>query len=243
MDHFIGLLLKTMSCHKKEKEMKKVLFILAILALISFSNQQYSFATVIGDGWMEWHLPGTAQFNPANVAANAFQNDLNGIILGTYTSVADPLSVTLTDGYSNISASIDQNQKPQVNLSVVSMNQGDMDYQGNGSVGVGQYIYYAGVLSNLDYSYYFHGKNDSLRDNLGFVVQIAASYTVWNDEKPESVYAYSDYTGIDTIPNYFTVRNNTSEVSFSGSFSKNLEEYGSHNWFIEYNIGIYGNDT
>jgi hypothetical protein len=232
--------------------MKKSFFIILVIAFVLLFNQHQVFAIVSADGWMEWDLPASAQFGPiGNIAANAYQSNGNAIINNTYVYTYDnvtPHSLNnITDGFSTISGSINpQTNRISGQISAISMNQGDMNYAGHTSFGGGQYIYYNGVLPSLDYTYFFHGQNDSLRDNLGFFVQIAARYSVYDNfgNFDHEVIVYSDYRGVSLIPNYFIVTNNTDPVQFTGDFhSADLSSYGSQNWFIEYDFGFYASDT
>jgi len=227
--------------------MKKSLFVILAISFVLFFNQPQASAIVTADGWMNWNLPSGATFGIGIVSARESQRNVNNYIsnLFEYDNVA-PFSVSLTDGYSNVSTNIDPlTHKISGQVSALSMNQGDMNYWGEAGSAGGQYIYYTGVLSNLDYSYFFHGQNDSLRDQLRFTVQIDARYGYTNSagQWVEND-VYSDYLGGGIpIPNAYYVTNNTNEVQYSGIFHRDLSSYGEQTWFISYDFYIGGSDT
>lgn len=99
---------------------------------------------------------------------------------------------------------------------------------------------YTGLLSNFDYSYYFHGQNDSLRDTLQFIIQVKATFS---DNQGSTTNAYTDYQGGGyTVPNLYFITNNTNAVEYSGTFHRDLSSYGIQNWFITYDFSVVGRD-
>ena len=225
--------------------MKKSLFVILAISFVLFFNQPQASAIVTADGWMNWNLPTGTSFRDevGAVSARESQRNVNNYItnLFVYDNIY-PFSISLTDGYSNVSTNIDPStHKISGQVSALSMNQGDVNYWGEaGSAGY-QYIYYTGVLSNFDYSYYFHGQNDSLRDMLQFTIQARASYYNENGILTD---AYTDYQGKPyVIPNLYSITNNTNAVEYSGIFHRDLSSYGAQTWFISYDFYIGGSDT
>lgn len=227
--------------------MKKSFFVILAIAFVLFFNQRPASAIVTADGWMDWDLPSAATFGIGIVHVFESQRNVNNYIsnLHQYDNVAPFLLSSITDNYSTVSTAID----PQTHIisgqvSALSMNQSDMNYWGDASNAGGQYIYYTGVLPNFDYSYSFHGQNDSLRDKLGFTVQVEARYEVYNADGSfkEYVTGYSDYQG-GVIPNRYNVTNNTNAVDYTGTFHRDLSSYDAQTWFISYDFFVSGGDT
>lgn len=192
---------------------------------------------------MKWDLPASTRFGEIGIVS-AREYHKNGSVtisdLFEYDDSAPFILSSITDGYSTISTKIDASDGYKVSGDVyaVSMKQSDTNYLGFAGASGYQYIYYDGILNDFKYAFNFYGKADSLNDQIQFIIQARASYY---DDTGTLVDAYSDYTG-GNIPNLYRINNNIAPVQYSGTFERNLSDYGERRWFISYDFHVDGVD-